>query len=40
MNHPTMIDRTTTTRTDEEIKKHTGAVKRIDETDSNDMAFK
>jgi len=25
---------------DEEIKKRAGAVKRIDETDTNDMAFK
>ena len=35
-----MTDRTSTTRTDEEMKKHAGAVKRIDETDPNDMAFK
>ena len=40
MNHPTMTDRTSTTRTDEEMKKRAGAVKRIDETDPNDMAFK
>jgi hypothetical protein len=40
MNHPTMTDRTSTTRMDEEMKKRAGAVKRIDETDPNDMAFK
>jgi len=40
MNHPTMTDRTSTTQTDEEMKKHAGAVKRIDESDPNDMAFK
>ncbi len=40
MNHPTMTDRTSTTRTDEEMKKRTGAVEKIDETDPNDMAFK
>jgi len=28
------------TRTVKEMKKHAGAVKRIDETDPNDMAFK
>jgi len=35
-----MTDRTSTTRTDKEMKKHTGAVKGIDENDPNDMAFK
>jgi len=40
MNHPTMTDRTFTTWTDEEMKKLSGAVKRIYETDPNDMAFK
>ncbi len=40
MNHPTMTDRTSTTWTDEEMKKCAGAVKRIDETDPNGMAFK
>jgi len=40
MNHPTMTDRTSTTWTDEEMKKRAGAVKRIDKTDPNDMAFK
>jgi len=40
MNHPTMTDRTSATRTDEEMKKRAGAVKGIDENDPNDMAFK
>jgi hypothetical protein len=40
MNHPAMTDRTSTTRTDEEMKKRDGAGKRIDKTDPNDMAFK
>jgi len=40
MNHPTMTNRTSTTLTGKEIKKRAGAVKGIDETDSNDMAFK
>jgi hypothetical protein len=40
MNHPTMTNRTSTTWKDKEMKKRTGAVKRIDETDPNDMAFK
>ena len=40
MNHPTMTNRTSTTQTDEEIKKRTGVVKGIDENDPNDMAFK
>jgi hypothetical protein len=40
MNHPTMTDRTSTTRTDEEMKKRAGVVKGIDKTDPNDMAFK
>jgi hypothetical protein len=40
MNHPTMTDRTSTTRMDEEMKKHAGAVKGINETDLNDTAFK
>jgi len=40
MNHPTMTDRTSTTWTDEEMKKRTGIVKGIDENDPNDMAFK
>jgi hypothetical protein len=40
MNHPTMTDRTSTTRTGEEMKKRAGAVKGIDETDPNDMGFK
>jgi hypothetical protein len=40
MNNPTMTDRTSTTRTYEEMKKRAGAVKRIDETDPNGMAFK
>jgi len=35
-----MTDRTCTTWTDEEMKKRAGAVKRIDETDPNDIAFK
>jgi len=35
-----MTDRTSTTRTDKEMKKRTGAVKGIDENDPNDMAFK
>jgi len=41
MNHPTMTDRTSTTRTGEEMKKRAGAVKGIRETaDPNDMGFK
>jgi hypothetical protein len=40
MNHPTMTNRTSTTWTDEEKKKRAGAVKGIEETDRNDMAFK
>ena len=40
INHPTMTDHTSTTRMDEEMKKHTGAVKGIYETDPNDTAFK
>ena len=40
MNHPNMTDHTSTTRTDEEMKKRTGVVKGIDENDPNDMAFK
>ena len=40
MNHPTMTDRTSTTRMDEEMKKRTGTVKGIDKNDPNDMAFK
>jgi len=40
MNHPTMTNRTSTTRTDEEMKKCTGVVKGIDENGPNDMAFK
>ena len=40
MNHPTMTNRTSTTQTDEEMKKHIGVVKGIDENDLNDMAFK
>ena len=40
MNHPTMTHRTSTTWTDEEMKKHAGIVKGIKETDLNGMAFK
>ena len=40
MNHPTMTNRTPTTRTDEEMKKRAGVLKGIDENDPNDMAFK
>ena len=40
MNHPTMTDRTSTTRTDKEMKKCACIVKGIDENDPNDMAFK
>jgi hypothetical protein len=40
MNHPTMTNRTSTTWTDEEMKKRTGVVKGIDENDPNGMAFK
>jgi hypothetical protein len=40
MNHPTMTNRTSTTRTDEEMKKRTGVVKGIDENDPKVMAFK
>ena len=35
-----MTDRTSTTPVYEEAKKRAGAVKGIDETDLNDMAFK
>ena len=35
-----MTDRTSTTWTDEEMKKRTGVVKGINENDPNDMAFK
>ena len=35
-----MTDRTSTTRTGDEMKKRAGAVKEIDETDPNDMGFK
>jgi hypothetical protein len=34
-----MTNRTSTTRTDKEMKKRTGVVKGIDENDPNDMAF-
>jgi len=40
MNHPTMTDRTSTTLTDEKMKKRAGAVKGIDENDPNNMGFK
>jgi hypothetical protein len=40
MNHPTMTDRTSTTLTGKEMKKRAGAMKGINETDPNDMAFK
>jgi hypothetical protein len=40
MNHPTMTNHTSTTQTDEEMKKRTGVVKGMDENDPNDMAFK
>jgi hypothetical protein len=40
MNHPIMTDRTSTTLTAEEMKKRAGAVKGIDKTDPNDIAFK
>jgi hypothetical protein len=40
MNHPTMTNCTSTTRTDEEMKKHTGIVKGIDENDPDDISFK
>jgi hypothetical protein len=40
MNHPTMTNRTSTTWAREEAKKRAGAVKGIDKTDPNDMAFK
>ena len=40
MNHPTMTNRTSTTQTDEEMKKRTDVVKGINENDPNDMAFK
>ncbi len=39
MNHPTMTNRTSTTRTDKEMKKRTGVVKGIDKNNPNDMAF-
>jgi hypothetical protein len=35
-----MTDCASTTWAREEAKKHAGTVKRIDETDPNDMAFK
>jgi hypothetical protein len=40
MNHPIMTDRTSTTRTGKEMKKHAGAVKGINKTDPDDMGFK
>jgi len=40
MNNQSMTNHTSTTRMDKEMKKHAGAVKKIDETDLNDMAFK
>jgi len=40
MNHPPMTNRTATTLMAEEMKKRAGAVKGIDETDRNDIAFK